>query len=262
MGKGAQIWLAKYKFTDFPEPDPDDVDSIRNFMRAKYMLKKWLDISQLNNQPWKSPSNDNTAVTTNKGTFIINPPALSHKSNNFSDNSSNSSLSRHSSLADVRSLSPSERRQSSISDISDHSFHINLKSTLDYNVNNSSNDHVPFNIPTLPKPNSNPFNTNQISDNLGRTNTNSEPNNNLDDFFSSLSISSTWNNSHSQLNELNNTSASMEQRRVVQATQTSSHNGVIQALPPQLNPSALQPQQYQSPIQNQQYSAINFESSG
>ncbi|CAG8450720.1 6734_t:CDS:10 [Diversispora eburnea] len=218
--KAKQIWLAKYKQSDFPEPDADDIDAIRSFMRVKYIQKRWLDESLLQIQPWKNPNNENL---TNKGTFLIN---LNHRSSNFSDNSSNSSsLSRHSSLADVRSTTTSERRQSSISDISsDYSINISpLKSAPENNSNNFSND---SNILALPKPNVNPFNINL---------SNQIPSNTNSDISSTQTLQPT--------------------RPHVPTTFThNAHNKPNQALPPQFNPLTSKPQQYQNPTQIQQFS--------
>ncbi|CAG8662288.1 17629_t:CDS:2, partial [Acaulospora morrowiae] len=279
--KAAQIWLAKYRWMEFPEPNPDDVESIRNFMRAKYIQKKWLDASLLPNQPSKITNNENLTART----FVINPPVFSHRSTNFSDNSSNSSLSRHSSLADVHSISPGERRKSSVSDISsDYSFHMNNFGSLksENNLKNSSNDNTLINIPTLPKPSSNPFTANQPSDNLSRSNTYPElkpgRNNDIEDFFSLLSTPSTqtmqpvqspqspvsWNNAYPQLGELNNTPVTTDQRHITQQTQTFIQNGVKQDISPLSNNLlTLQPQQLQKSTQNKQFSGItNFEFSG
>lgn len=35
-------WLAKWKPSDFPEPDPGDPDKLRQFIRMKYIDKKWV----------------------------------------------------------------------------------------------------------------------------------------------------------------------------------------------------------------------------
>ncbi|CAG8524499.1 8746_t:CDS:2 [Paraglomus brasilianum] len=70
--KAAEIWLAKYTTADFPEPAVDDVDD-----GQKVISKDSFD----------------------KGSIVINPPALSHRSSSLS---SSSTLSRQSSAADVR----------------------------------------------------------------------------------------------------------------------------------------------------------------
>jgi len=38
-----KIWLAKWTPSDFPEPDPTRHKQIRDFMNAKYVMKKWFD---------------------------------------------------------------------------------------------------------------------------------------------------------------------------------------------------------------------------
>ncbi|CAJ0766202.1 8589_t:CDS:2 [Entrophospora sp. SA101] len=131
--KAAEIWLAKFKWMDFPESDNDDIESIRNFMSMKYEEKKWLDESLLKAKN-KKPSN--SEYYESKGTFTINPPALNNKFNNSNGNLSDDSSSQNSSLNDYSPVSPTSRKSSSsISDLSD-----NNTNYLKYSSDSSFND--------------------------------------------------------------------------------------------------------------------------
>ncbi|CAG8520447.1 23810_t:CDS:2 [Racocetra persica] len=197
--KAAEIWLAKYKWTDFPEPDSEDVDSIRRFMRMKYIQKIWLDESLLPGQPLKISTNENL---DGKETFMINPPALNCKSGNLTDNSSNDSLNWNSNIAS------NDKRKSSMGNTN------TLKTALEinWNNNNNSNENIIANIPILPKPNASnlTINTpNQTSNNLFTSNSGqdreSKPKNEIDDLFSSLNNTSTQLNASTKSISRNNT---------------------------------------------------------
>nr|CAG8600051.1 6526_t:CDS:2 [Entrophospora candida] len=142
--KAAEIWLAKFKWMDFPESDNDDIESIRNFMSMKYEEKKWLDESLLKAKN-KKPSN--SEYYESKGTFTINPPALNNKFNNSNGNLSDDSSSQNSSLNDYSPVSPTSRKSSSsISDLSDNNTNY-LKYSSDSSFNDSS-------LPPPPPPHS------------------------------------------------------------------------------------------------------------
>ncbi|CAG8525998.1 7955_t:CDS:2, partial [Racocetra fulgida] len=196
--KAAEIWLAKYKWTDFPEPDSEDVDSIRRFMRMKYIQKKWLDESLLPGQPLKISTNDNL---DGKETFMINSPALNCKSGNFTDNSSNDSLNWNSNIAS------NDKRKSSMGDTN------TFKTALEINWNNNnSNENIISNIPILPKPNASNLtinSPNQTSNTLFTSNSGqdreSKPKNEIDDFFYSLNNTSTQLNASTKPISRNNT---------------------------------------------------------
>nr|CAG8436623.1 9302_t:CDS:10 [Entrophospora candida] len=102
-----EIWLAKYKWVDFPEPDPSDIESIRTLMSMKYKQKKWLDESLLKANNKRPPNGEDYVA---KGTFVINSPALSNKLNNSSSNLSDDFSSQHSSLNGHSPVSPTSRK--------------------------------------------------------------------------------------------------------------------------------------------------------
>nr|CAG8498176.1 3502_t:CDS:2 [Entrophospora candida] len=172
-----EIWLAKYKWVDFPEPDPSDIESIRTLMSMKYKQKKWLDESLLKANNKRPPNGEDYVA---KGTFVINSPALSNKLNNSSSNLSDDFSSQHSSLNGHSPVSPTSRK-------SDNNTSYLKYSPDTYNVVVSPST-TTNNIPMLPKPNSN----NLISLSSGPNNNtcNNNVKNELDDFFDTLNNSS------------------------------------------------------------------------
>ncbi|CAJ0831676.1 9555_t:CDS:2 [Entrophospora sp. SA101] len=157
-----EIWLAKYKWVDFPEPDPSDIESIRTLMSMKYKQKKWLDESLLKANNKRPPN------------------ALNNKLNNSSSNLSDDFSSQHSSLNGHSPVSPTSRK-------SDNNTSYLKYSSDTYNVVVSPST-TTNNIPMLPKPNSN----NLISLSSGPNNNtcNNNVKNELDDFFDTLNNSS------------------------------------------------------------------------
>ncbi|CAG8565120.1 572_t:CDS:2 [Cetraspora pellucida] len=125
-----------------------EIDLLKNdgnaeFHAYKIYSKKWLNESLLPGQSLKISTNENL---NRKETFTINSPALNCKSSNITNNSSNDSLNRNSSIAS------------------------NDKKIFKINWNNNnSNEKMIANILILPRPNASSLTSNtpkQISKNL------------------------------------------------------------------------------------------------
>ncbi|EFA81928.1 Arf GTPase activating protein [Heterostelium album PN500] len=60
--KAQDIWLSKWTEKEFPTPLPSDEKKVREFIKLKYVEKKWAALEQLTPSKLKSPVNKNNSV--------------------------------------------------------------------------------------------------------------------------------------------------------------------------------------------------------